>query len=601
VLGAAEYRAALSAAPDAMLIVDASGNIHFASERVQATFGYSPEELIGTSIDALVPSAYRAVHAAHRAAFARAPSARAMGRVGLFGQRKDGSRVAVEISLAPVQTAEGLRIICAVRDAALHPSELSRLFMSHMPGAAAMLDRNMRYIAVTKAWLLEYGLALSPRDAVGISHYELFPEIPPRWREIHQRALQGESFRGVDDSFIRGDGRTEWIDWEVQPWRTLSGEIGGILIFSEVTTARHEAAAALAESESRFRGAFDYSSIGMALVAPEGRWLRVNQALCDILGYSAAELLATTFQELTHPDDLRIDLPFVREMLAGSRSHYHKEKRYRHKDGHVIWAMLTTSLVRDAAARPLYFVTQIQDITQRKLALDRIHALLQRLESLREDERREVSQLIHEGVMQQLVAMSLTLNLLAERSKARADILAVCRELSMTVDKCFADLRELANDLRPTALAHLPLAAALTEHAEYFARLSKLQIQVIEQPPFPTLNEATKLLLFRAAQEALTNVARHAQARSVRISLRANATHVFMEVVDDGIGIDAAALWKPGSLGLLGLGERIRSNGGELRVEGNQGRGASGTTLRVSLPREGAVPVVAAPSLVENP
>lgn len=586
-LEAAEYQAALSAAPDAIFIVDADGRIQFASDRVRATFGYSPEELLGCSIDDLVPQDYRETHALHRAAFARSPAARAMGSVvGLFGQRKDGTRVPVEISLAPLQTAQGRRTICSVRDAAPHQSELSRLIMAHMPGAAAMLDTRMRYIAVTKAWLRDYRLGLSLGDIVGRSHYELFPEIPPHWREIHQRALRGESFKATDDCFIRSDGRTEWIDWEILPWRTVSGELAGLLIFSEVTTARHEAATALAESESRFRGAFDDSSIGMALVAPEGRWLRVNQALCDIFGYSAAELLATTFQALTHPDDLKVDLQFVREMLEGSRSHYHKEKRYQHKNGHVIWAMLTSSLVRDVRGRPLYFVSQIQDITQRKLAFDRIRALLQRLETLREHERREVSQLIHEGVMQELVAMSLTLKLLTHRSKGSADALKMCAELSTATDRCFADLRQLANDLRPTALAHLSLAAAVREHAEYFSRLAKLRIEVIEEEAFPALDEASKLLLFRAAQEALTNVVRHAHAQAVRISLRADATQVAMDVTDDGIGIEADAQSKPGSLGLLGLSERFRSSGGGLRIGRNPGSDAKGTTLSLFLPRQ---------------
>jgi len=586
-LDPAEYRASLNAAPDAILVVDADGKIQFASERVQAVFGYSAAELLDSSIDRLVPAGYRATHASHRAAFTQSPSTRPMGSVvGLFGQRRDGSSVPVEISLAPVETTRGLRIICSVREAALHQSELSRLFMAHMPGAAAMLDTKMRYIAVTQAWLRDYGLGLGISDVVGRSHYELFPEIPERWREIHRRALQGESFKATEDPFVRDDGHTDWVDWEIQPWRTLSGQVGGIFIFTEVTTARHAAAAALAESESRFRGAFDYSAIGMALVAPDGRWLRVNQALCDILGYSSDELRATNYQALSHPDDLHADL--LREVLEGRLSHYRFEKRYYHKDGHVVWALVTGSLVREASGRPLHFVSQIQDITQRKLAFERIRALAQRLETFREHERREVSQLIHEGVMQDLIAMSLALHLLRDRSKARPDVLEACGDISAALDKCFADLRQLANDLRPTALAHLPLAAALTEHAEYFSRLSRLRIEVVEDTSFPALDETSKLILFRAAQEALTNVARHAQAKAVKISLRSDAAQVVMDVIDDGIGIGKDALSKPGSLGLVGLSERFQNVGGGLRIERNQGKDARGTTLSVFLPRPSA-------------
>lgn len=132
--------------------------------------------------------------------------------------------------------------------------------------------------------------------------------------------------------------------------------------------ARKRMETALRESEERFRGAFEFAAIGMALVAPDGRWMRVNRALCEIVGYTADELLATTFQAITHPDDLDADMEYVRQMLDGSRSHYDMEKRYFHKDGHIVWILLSVSLVRDDAGQPMYFVSQIQDITARKHA-----------------------------------------------------------------------------------------------------------------------------------------------------------------------------------------------------------------------------------------
>ncbi len=132
--------------------------------------------------------------------------------------------------------------------------------------------------------------------------------------------------------------------------------------------ARKQMETALRESEERFRGAFEFAAIGMALVAPDGRWMRVNRALCGIVGYTAEELLATTFQAITHPDDLAADMEYVRQMLDGSRSHYDMEKRYFHKDGHIVWILLSVSLVRDDAGQPMYFVSQIQDITARKHA-----------------------------------------------------------------------------------------------------------------------------------------------------------------------------------------------------------------------------------------
>src|SRR5581483_2583240 len=122
----------------------------------------------------------------------------------------------------------------------------------------------------------------------------------------------------------------------------------------------------LPPSEDHFKSAFVHSTIGMALVSLEGRWLQANAALSSMLGYSADELLQTTFQALTHPEDLAADLALVRRLTAGEIESYSMEKRYFHKQGHTIYALLSVSLVRAAANQPRYFISQIQDITARK-------------------------------------------------------------------------------------------------------------------------------------------------------------------------------------------------------------------------------------------
>ena len=122
----------------------------------------------------------------------------------------------------------------------------------------------------------------------------------------------------------------------------------------------------LRESEARFRGAFDASAIGMALVARDGRFLQVNPALCAMVGYPESELLALTFPEITHPDDIETDCELKRQLLAGEISAYQIEKKYLCKSGEVITGRLTVSLVLGPGGEPLYFVAQLQDITQFK-------------------------------------------------------------------------------------------------------------------------------------------------------------------------------------------------------------------------------------------
>lgn len=145
----------------------------------------------------------------------------------------------------------------------------------------------------------------------------------------------------------------------------------------DVLETQRRQAEALREAQERFRGAFENAAIGMALVAPDGHFLRVNPALCEIVGYSEGELLERSFQDLTHPDDLGTDLEQVRRMLAGEIRTYQLDKRYIHRDGHLVWITLSVSLVHDATDEPLYFVSQIEDITERRRSQAALEAAVQ--------------------------------------------------------------------------------------------------------------------------------------------------------------------------------------------------------------------------------
>ena len=131
---------------------------------------------------------------------------------------------------------------------------------------------------------------------------------------------------------------------------------------------RKQIEVALRNSEEQFRNAFENASIGMAIVSLDGHWLKVNPALCQIVGYSPEELLGLTFQDITHPDDLDLDISYVHQLLAGTISTYQLEKRYFHKQGHMVWILLDGSLVQDGQGNPLHFIAQIQEITARKEA-----------------------------------------------------------------------------------------------------------------------------------------------------------------------------------------------------------------------------------------
>lgn len=207
----------------------------------------------------------------------------------------------------------------------------------------------------------------------------------PRFRRQHTVEVGGRHWLLVWESMPS----LETLSANHEPAMILAGGLiasallGGLLLLLTQRTERIEqlvqqrtrqlaqSDAALKSSEATFRAAMEHAAIGMALVAPTGRFIKVNAALCALTGHAAHELEQLDFQSITHPDDLQADLAYVAETLAGARQSYQIEKRYFHKDGRAIWVLLSVSLVRDADGSPRYFIAQIQDITQRK-AMDRM-------------------------------------------------------------------------------------------------------------------------------------------------------------------------------------------------------------------------------------
>ena len=231
-----------------------------------------------------------------------------------------------------------------------------------VPDGIMILDLEYRVKQVNRAYAALLGMQQA--DCLGRRCYELLHGTvePPSYCP-HVLLLEDGQTHTVE---IREERLGKDLDLGVSPLRDDDGCLVGCVHIIRDITEHALVMAKLSESESRFSNIFKNASIGMAQVAPDGSWLKVNQALCQMLGYSEEELLQGAFQDLTHPDDLEADLASVRQMLAGAIHTYQMEKRYFRKNGHAIWALLSVSLVRDPEGQPLYFISQIQDITERK-------------------------------------------------------------------------------------------------------------------------------------------------------------------------------------------------------------------------------------------
>lgn len=333
---------------------------------------------------------------------------------------------------------------------------------------------------------------------------------------------------------------------------------------------------ALRMTEELFRSAFQNAGAGMALVAPDGRWLQVNRTLCEIVGYSEAELLATDLQAVTHPADSGRDKDCVGRLFSRSARSCHFEKRFLHKWGDVVWVSLNLSLVRDLREHPLYFVVQIQDITAAKEAEEKIRNYQEQLRSLAseltlagERERRRIAAGLHDHISQNLVLSRLKLEAL--RRSFAVDVQESIDEVLGLIARTIEYSRSLTFDLSPPVLYELGLEAAVEVLGERFEAQYGVSFNFRDDGQPKPVRHETRILLFMAVRELLANTAKHARAGLVSVSLVREHDTIRICVADDGRGFDPSA--QTNGYGLFSIRERLESLGGNMRIESEPGKG----------------------------
>jgi PAS domain S-box-containing protein len=261
--------------------------------------------------------------------------------------------------------------------------ELTTQIIETIPLRIFWKDHGLRFLGCNTLFAKDAGLS-RPEEIIGKTDFDMsWKDQAELYHADDQRVMDSNTPKlSYDEPQTTPDGGQIWLRTSKAPLRNKVNETIGVLgIYEDITTYK-QVESRLRESEDRFRKAFQNSAIGMALVGLDGHWLKVNNSLCQILGYSEKELLDRTFQDITHPDDLQSDLDFIAQLLAGKIDHYQMESRYFHKDGHVVWIHLSVSLIRDAQDSPIHFIFQIEDITQFKQAQDAMHVSRENLHRL---------------------------------------------------------------------------------------------------------------------------------------------------------------------------------------------------------------------------
>lgn len=274
--------------------------------------------------------------------------------------------------------------------------EVLQMFIKYTPHAIAMFDKNLNYLAASDKWYTDY--RIDGQAIIGKHHYDVFPEIRkmPHWQDNHKRCLAGEVYKKERDQFVRADGRIDWLRYEIHPWRTDEGAVGGIIMFTENITDRVILEDQARESEKRFRAIFEGTPVGVALVKDDRKPEVFNQAFANLLGYKPEELKQLTFAEFTHPDYVEQDKIYHQELIDGVRDAYRLEKKYICKNYSEIWVDLSVSLIRDKNNKPEYAVVVVQDISVRKEIQERLNRTNRRLEDRVKERTQELTVLNQE-------------------------------------------------------------------------------------------------------------------------------------------------------------------------------------------------------------
>jgi PAS domain S-box-containing protein len=254
-------------------------------------------------------------------------------------------------------------------EAALRESEeLLRQFVEQAPAAIAMFDRDMRYMACSRRWRIDHGGG--ERSVVGRRHYEVFPKVSERWKEIHRRGLAGETVRSEEDAFRRADGELHWVRWEMRPWLTTDQTVGGITIIAEDVTEKVEAVRALRESELRMQLAHEAAKVGAWewwLADDRTEW---SENLWSLYGLNFGQCPSSfeTWWSSIHPEDRERVFETVREEAANGRE-YETHWRVNLPEGEPErWLAGRGSPVLGADGAPERYIGVVIDITERKRA-----------------------------------------------------------------------------------------------------------------------------------------------------------------------------------------------------------------------------------------
>jgi len=396
----------------------------------------------------------------------------------------------------------------------------------------------------------------------------------------------------ADEKTIEKVKRTEPFGYILKPFGDY--ELRGAI---EMALYKHKVESQLKESEERNRDLVERAGIGILVHDQEGRFTYFNERFAELFGYSMEEMKKQLIQSLVHPDDIARVMRFHEDRIRGKRVASRYEFKGVRKDDSPIY-LEADAVVLKEREKNIGTRLYMWDITERKLAEqaskqaeeklkeseEQLRNLAAHLQSAREEERTNVAREIHDELGQALTALKMDLSWLKNRlGEDQKTLLRKAKSMEKLIDSTIHSVKRISTELRPGLLDDLGLSAAIEWQAEEFQNRTGIECKVVVNPEDIVLDQDRSTAIFRIFQEALTNVARHAEATKVDVRLRCEEDRLELVVRDNGKGIAEEKISNPKSFGLVGIRERAASIGGDVEIRGSQNRGTA-VTATIPLP-----------------